>query len=109
MSYQVIARKYRPQTFSDLAGQEHITRTLTRALDQQRLHHAYFFTGTRGVGKTTLSRILAKSFNCIGADGNGGEYVYWFDSAGKYWQTNLPYLVTTDNNRNGVLTSPIKK
>ena len=64
MSYQVIARKYRPQTFSDLTGQEHITRTLTRALDQQRLHHAYLFAGVRGTGKTTSARILAKGLNC---------------------------------------------
>lgn len=64
MSYQVIARKYRPQTFSDLAGQEHITRTLSRALDQQRLHHAYLFAGVRGTGKTTSARILAKGLNC---------------------------------------------
>lgn len=64
MSYQVIARKYRPQTFSDLAGQEHITRTLTRALDGQRLHHAYLFAGVRGTGKTTSARILAKGLNC---------------------------------------------
>jgi DNA polymerase-3 subunit gamma/tau len=64
VSYQVIARKYRPQTFSDLTGQEHITRTLTRALDQQRLHHAYLFAGVRGTGKTTSARILAKGLNC---------------------------------------------
>lgn len=64
MSYQVIARKYRPQTFTDLTGQEHITRTLTRALDQQRLHHAYLFSGVRGTGKTTSARILAKGLNC---------------------------------------------
>jgi DNA polymerase-3 subunit gamma/tau len=64
VSYQVIARKYRPQTFSDLAGQEHITRTLSRALDQQRLHHAYLFAGVRGTGKTTSARILAKGLNC---------------------------------------------
>lgn len=64
MSYQVIARKYRPQTFSDLTGQEHITRTLTRALDQQRLHHAYLLAGVRGTGKTTSARILAKGLNC---------------------------------------------
>lgn len=64
MSYQVIARKYRPQTFSDLAGQEHITRTLTRALDGQRLHHAFLFAGVRGTGKTTSARILAKGLNC---------------------------------------------
>lgn len=64
MSYQVIARKYRPLTFTDLTGQEHITRTLTRALDQQRLHHAYLFSGVRGTGKTTSARILAKGLNC---------------------------------------------
>lgn len=64
MSYQVLARKWRPKSFEALIGQEHVVRALTNALDQQRLHHAYLFTGTRGVGKTTLSRILAKSFNC---------------------------------------------
>src|SRR5450830_452472 len=72
MSYQVLARKYRPRSFETLVGQEHVVRALTHALEQQRLHHAYLFTGTRGVGKTTLSRILAKSLNCQGADGNGG-------------------------------------
>ncbi len=71
MSYQVLARKYRPKSFDTLVGQEHVVRALTHALEQKRLHHAYLFTGTRGVGKTTLSRILAKSLNCIGADGNG--------------------------------------
>jgi DNA polymerase-3 subunit gamma/tau len=71
MSYQVLARKYRPRNFDTLVGQEHVVRALTHALEQQRLHHAYLFTGTRGVGKTTLSRILAKSLNCIGPDGNG--------------------------------------
>ncbi|MES2047536.1 MAG: DNA polymerase III subunit gamma/tau [Pseudomonadota bacterium] len=64
MSYQVLARKYRPKSFETLVGQEHVVRALSHALDQQRLHHAYLFTGTRGVGKTTLSRILAKAFNC---------------------------------------------
>ncbi len=64
MSYQVLARKYRPKSFDSLVGQEHVVRALTHALEQKRLHHAYLFTGTRGVGKTTLSRILAKSFNC---------------------------------------------
>ncbi len=71
MSYQVLARKYRPKNFDTLVGQEHVVRALTHALEQKRLHHAYLFTGTRGVGKTTLSRILAKSFNCQGADGQG--------------------------------------
>ncbi len=64
MSYQVLARKYRPRSFETLVGQEHVVRALTHALEQKRLHHAYLFTGTRGVGKTTLSRILAKSLNC---------------------------------------------
>ncbi len=64
MSYQVLARKWRPRNFSTLIGQEHVVRALTHALEQQRLHHAYLFTGTRGVGKTTLARILAKALNC---------------------------------------------
>jgi DNA polymerase-3 subunit gamma/tau len=71
MSYQVLARKYRPKNFQSLVGQEHVVRALTHALENKRLHHAYLFTGTRGVGKTTLSRILAKSLNCRGDDGNG--------------------------------------
>ncbi|WP_291993396.1 DNA polymerase III subunit gamma/tau [Candidatus Accumulibacter sp. ACC003] len=64
MSYQVLARKWRPRTFATLVGQEHVVRALTHALTEQRLHHAYLFTGTRGVGKTTLARILAKALNC---------------------------------------------
>ncbi len=64
MSYQVLARKWRPQLFSQLVGQEHVVKALTNALDHDRLHHAYLFTGTRGVGKTTLARIFAKSLNC---------------------------------------------
>lgn len=64
MSYQVLARKWRPRNFSELVGQEHVVRALTNALDLGRLHHAYLFTGTRGVGKTTLARILAKALNC---------------------------------------------
>ena len=72
MSYLVLARKYRPKTFSEMVGQEHVVQALTNALTQQRLHHAYLFTGTRGVGKTTVSRILAKSLNCTGPDGRGG-------------------------------------
>ena len=64
MSYQVLARKWRPKNFSEVAGQGHVLRTLINALDNQRLHHAYLFTGTRGVGKTTLARILAKCLNC---------------------------------------------
>jgi DNA polymerase-3 subunit gamma/tau len=64
MSYQVLARKWRPKDFGSLIGQEHVVRALRHALEQQRLHHAYLFTGTRGVGKTTLARILAKCLNC---------------------------------------------
>lgn len=64
MSYQVLARKYRPRSFHDVVGQAHVVRALVHALDQDRLHHAYLFTGTRGVGKTTLARILANSLNC---------------------------------------------
>jgi DNA polymerase-3 subunit gamma/tau len=64
MSYQVLARKWRPRTFASLVGQEHVVRALTHALTARRLHHAYLFTGTRGVGKTTLARILAKALNC---------------------------------------------
>ena len=72
MSYLVLARKYRPRTFSEMVGQEHVVQALTNALTTQRLHHAYLFTGTRGVGKTTVSRVLAKSLNCQGVDGTGG-------------------------------------
>ena len=71
MSYLVLARKYRPKNFSEMVGQSHVVQALGNALTTQRLHHAYLFTGTRGVGKTTISRILAKSLNCIGTDGRG--------------------------------------
>jgi DNA polymerase-3 subunit gamma/tau len=64
MSYQVLARKWRPKNFQELMGQEHVVAVLANALSQQRLHHAYLFTGTRGVGKTTIARIFAKSLNC---------------------------------------------
>ncbi|MDM0103399.1 DNA polymerase III subunit gamma/tau [Variovorax sp. J22R24] len=72
MAYLVLARKHRPKTFSEMVGQEHVVQALENALTSQRLHHAYLFTGTRGVGKTTVSRILAKSLNCQGPDGQGG-------------------------------------
>lgn len=72
MSYLVLARKYRPKRFTEMVGQEHVVRALGNALQTQRLHHAYLFTGTRGVGKTTVARILAKSLNCVGPDGSGG-------------------------------------
>ena len=64
MSYLVLARKWRPKSFDTLVGQEHVVKALTHALEQGRLHHAYLFTGTRGIGKTTVARILAKSLNC---------------------------------------------
>ncbi|MEC7187130.1 MAG: DNA polymerase III subunit gamma/tau, partial [Pseudomonadota bacterium] len=64
MSYQVLARKWRPKKFAEVAGQSHVLKSLINALDNERLHHAYLFTGTRGVGKTTLARILAKCLNC---------------------------------------------
>jgi len=64
MSYEVLARKWRPRSFPELVGQDHVRRALVNALDNDRMHHAYLFTGTRGVGKTTIARILAKSLNC---------------------------------------------
>ena len=64
MSYQVLARKWRPRSFSEVLGQGHVLKALTNALDNDRLHHAYLFTGTRGVGKTTLARVFAKALNC---------------------------------------------
>ena len=65
MSYQALARKWRPKTFKELVGQEHVVTALTNALSRNRLHHAYLLTGTRGVGKTTIARIFAKSLNCV--------------------------------------------
>jgi DNA polymerase-3 subunit gamma/tau len=69
--HQVLARKWRPRRFNDVVGQEHVVKALANALETGRIHHAYLFTGTRGVGKTTLARILAKALNCIGPDGKG--------------------------------------
>src|SRR5271170_2115989 len=65
MTYQALARKWRPKTFAELSGQEHVVRALSNALERGRLHHAYLLTGTRGIGKTTIARILAKSLNCV--------------------------------------------
>ena len=64
MSYQVLARKWRPRLFKEMVGQEHVLKALVNALDDDRLHHAYLFTGTRGVGKTSIARLFAKSLNC---------------------------------------------
>ena len=68
MSYQVLARKYRPQKFSDVIGQDHVTRTLKNAIEQQRIAHGYIFSGHRGIGKTTIARILAMALNCRSKD-----------------------------------------
>ena len=64
MSYQVLARKWRPNTFSEVVGQEHVVKALSNALDNKKIHQAYLLSGTRGVGKTTLGRILTKCLNC---------------------------------------------
>jgi DNA polymerase III gamma/tau subunit len=68
MSYQVLARKYRPQRFADVIGQPHVTQTLQNALQQQRIAHGYIFSGHRGIGKTTVARILAMALNCRSAE-----------------------------------------
>jgi len=73
--YRVLARKYRPQTFKDLIGQETLVKTLANALQHGRLAHAFVLTGVRGIGKTTTARIIAKGLNCVGADGNGGPTI----------------------------------
>jgi DNA polymerase-3 subunit gamma/tau len=64
MSYQVLARKWRPNSFAEVVGQEHVVKALSNALDSNKIHQAYLFSGTRGVGKTTLGRILTKCLNC---------------------------------------------
>ncbi|MEO6151545.1 MAG: DNA polymerase III subunit gamma/tau, partial [Croceibacterium sp.] len=73
--YRVLARKYRPQTFSELIGQEPMVRTLGNAITRERLAHAFLMTGVRGVGKTTTARLIAKALNCVGADGQGGPTI----------------------------------
>lgn len=73
--YIVLARKYRPQNFEDLVGQDALVQTLTNAIKNNRLHHAYILTGIRGVGKTTTARIIARALNCTGKDGHGGPTI----------------------------------
>lgn len=74
--YIALARKYRPQNFEDLLGQDALVQTLTNAIQNNRLHHAYILTGIRGVGKTTTARLIARAINCLGADGNGGPTIH---------------------------------
>ncbi len=74
--YVVLARKYRPQSFEDLLGQDALVQTLTNAIQNNRLHHAYILTGIRGVGKTTTARLIAKALNCVGPDGKGGPTIH---------------------------------
>lgn len=74
--YVVLARKYRPQSFNDLLGQDALVQTLTNAIKNNRLHHAYILTGIRGVGKTTTARLIARALNCTGLDGNGGPTIH---------------------------------
>ena len=74
--YVALARKYRPQKFEDLLGQDALVQTLTNAIQNNRLHHAYILTGIRGVGKTTTARLIARAINCIGADGQGGPTIH---------------------------------
>ena len=74
--YVVLARKYRPQNFEDLLGQDALVQTLTNAIKNNRLHHAYILTGIRGVGKTTTARLIARAINCLGEDGNGGPTIH---------------------------------
>ena len=74
--YIALARKYRPQVFEDLLGQDALVQTLTNAIANNRLHHAYILTGIRGVGKTTTARLIARAINCLGKDGNGGPTIH---------------------------------
>ena len=74
--YVALARKYRPQTFEDLLGQDALVQTLTNAIQNNRLHHAYILTGIRGVGKTTTARLIARAINCTGTDGKGGPTIH---------------------------------
>src|SRR4029077_20442752 len=91
MSYQVIARKWRPQTFADVVGQQHVTRTLSNAIQSGRLAHAYIFSGARGVGKTTTARILAKALNC--AKGPAAEPCNVCDSCREIGLGNPPEVI----------------
>ena len=95
MSYQVLARKYRPQNFSQVIGQEHVTRTLKNALEQGRTAHGYIFSGHRGIGKTTIARILAMALNCRSSDKPVTEPCGVCDSCTRF----APAIPSTSSNR----------
>ena len=87
MSYTVLARKYRPQKFSDVIGQEHVTKTLKNAIEQERIAHGYIFSGHRGIGKTTVARILAMALNCRSTNETTGKplWTHSYDVAYEDW------------------------
>ncbi|MBQ0724069.1 MAG: AAA family ATPase, partial [Cycloclasticus sp.] len=94
MSYKVFARKWRPLNFAQVVGQEHVVRALVNGLEHDRLHHAYLFTGTRGVGKTTIARVLAKALNC--PNSNGAEPCGQCDTCIDVDQGRYPDLIEVD-------------
>src|SRR3954471_19097786 len=96
MSYQVLARKYRPQKFSDVIGQDHVTRTLQNAIEQQRIAHGYIFSGPRGIGKTTIARILAMALNCRSKDHPVAEPCGVCDSCVEIRQGNAVDVIEID-------------
>ena len=91
MSYTVLARKYRPQKFSEVIGQEHVTRTLQNAIEQGRTAHGYIFSGHRGIGKTTVARILAAALNCRSKDSPVPEpcVIHFAVPAARWWEDIL--------------------
>src|SRR5215471_10609922 len=96
MAYQVLARKYRPQRFSEVIGQEHVTRTLKNAIEQQRVAHGYIFSGHRGIGKTTIARILAMALNCRSFDHPTPEPCGHCDSCQEIRQGNSVDVIEID-------------
>ena len=98
LSYLAIARKYRPATFDEIVGQEHVTRTLRNAIARDRVHHAFLFTGARGVGKTTAARALAKSLNC--AEGPTAQPCGSCTSCTEVSQGSSPDLIEIDGASN---------